>query len=533
MVNGSSTDQVDGNTMELYDGNRVQSDTGDGTKIQGTRSVSAEQVPVPTKSNNTQYGSSELKEDASKISDKDRKNNLIATIKGCLKRGDICVVPPKNDGSKRPFPSEWKPFQNRLSTRGELEKWYSQGLTGVGYVCGAVSGNLEAMDFDVPEIYTEFREAAKQSGLGALLERIEQGYLENSQNGNHLLYRCTKIGRNSKLATRPKRPEETEHEKDTTKALIEIRGEGGFIIVAPSYGNVHPSGGEYAMVSGGPGTIVEITPEERDDLHALARTFHVPPENHANAESSQVAREAKAAGRPGDDFNSRADWIEVLNGWTVAYQKNGITNLRKPGKQSGVHGTINADSTDRFYCFTTATEFEQRFYDKFSAYAVLYHGGDFAAAAKDLAAKGYGNSMNAGKTVTSITDVTWEEPLMFGELRTPDIPPDLFPGVYGKFIDSVSKATQTPSGMAAMFMLSVMATSLQGKAVVAPKLGGYHEPVQLWTITALPPASRKTAVMDNGMTLEHAEERVKNANTKCFPVFERKELDFYLEIATR
>ena len=37
----------------------------------------------------------------------------------------------------------------------------------------------------------------------------------------------------------------------------------------------------------------------------------------------------------------------------------------------------------------------------------------------------------------------------------------------------------------------------------------------------------------NGMTLEHAGQRILNANTKCSPVFEMKELDIYLGIAIR
>ena len=59
--------------------------------------------------------------------------------------------------------------------------------------------------------------------------------------------------------------------------LIETRGEGGFIIVAPSGGPVHPSGRPYVLRSGGFDTIATITPEERSDLFALARSFDQMP----------------------------------------------------------------------------------------------------------------------------------------------------------------------------------------------------------------------------------------------------------------
>ncbi len=47
-----------------------------------------------------------------------------------------------------------------------------------------------------------------------------------------------------------------------------------------------------------------------------------------------------------------------------------------------------------------------------------------------------------------------------------------------------------------MFLLSTFSTCLQGKFLVSG-FGGYIEPLQIWTLTALPPASRKTAVMQH------------------------------------
>jgi len=429
--------------------------------------------------------------------DKERQKNLIATVQNARSR-NISSVPPRNDGSKRPLPGEWKTYQTRHPTGSELNDWYGKNkATGVGYVCGAVSDNLEAMDFDVREIYARYRVAAGKAGLLEVLARIEDGYLEHSPNGAHLLYQCSEIGRSMKLATRPKSAEEKKHENDNTETLIETRGEGGYIIAAPSYGAVHPDG-EYTQVSGDVTTIVEITPEERDDLLALARTFHIAPEEKVTAESDRASRDTKGVGRPGDDFNIRADWFEdVLVGWTEAYREGEKIFVRKPGKVTGVSGTINSDGTDRFYCFSTATEFEQKCYDKFAAHAVLHHGGDYSAAAKDLVTKGYGGkSSTASNQIVSMSDLVWGQPVLFGELNTPEIPSTLFPGIYGKFVESVSMATQTPSGLAAMLMLSAMATCLQGKFGVSA-FPGYTEPTQIWTVTSLPPASRKTAVMQH------------------------------------
>jgi hypothetical protein len=87
----------------------------------------------------------------------------------------------------------------------------------------------------------------------------------------------------------------------------------------------------------------------------------------------------------------------------------------------------------------------------------------------------------------------WTEPVFFGEVPTDPIYADALPGWLGQFVKSVSDSTQTPEGMAVMMALAVMATCLQRKIEISPG-GDYVEPVSIWTVTALPPASRKTAV---------------------------------------
>ena len=89
----------------------------------------------------------------------------------------------------------------------------------------------------------------------------------------------------------------------------------------------------------------------------------------------------------------------------------------------------------------------------------------------------------------------FQTPQMFDQIETPEISASLLPGYLGEYADAVSRATQTPSGMAVMMALSVAATCLQKQFEVCPHGNDYREPVNLWTLTALPPASRKTAVI--------------------------------------
>jgi putative DNA primase/helicase len=303
----------------------------------------------------------------------------------------LCLVPPRQDGSKAPI-GEWRKYQRERPTRKQIESWYGPN-TGLGLVCGEISGNLECLEFDDPTVYRSFLELAQTTKLDHLLDRIETGYLERSpSDGIHWLYRSSAIGGNVKLARRPKKAEEMVHPEDRVKTLIEIRGEGGYIIIAPSHGTIHPSGKPYVLLQGSLKTVREITREERQALFDLARSFDQMPRTRIDFPGLDNSR--SSGSRPGDLFNSRETWPNVLNphGWTLVYQRDGESYWRRPGKHKGISASTNFHESNLLYVFSTSTVFEpERGYSKFSAYASLTHDGDFKAAAQALSQKGYGS----------------------------------------------------------------------------------------------------------------------------------------------
>ena len=90
----------------------------------------------------------------------------------------------------------------------------------------------------------------------------------------------------------------------------------------------------------------------------------------------------------------------------------------------------------------------------------------------------------------------WPEPTLPGHLRTPDIPADLLPTWLGDMARAVSNSTQTPPALAVMSALAVLATVLQRRFEVAPYGDSYTEPLALWTLSASPSGTRKTAVLN-------------------------------------
>ena len=88
-----------------------------------------------------------------------------------------------------------------------------------------------------------------------------------------------------------------------------------------------------------------------------------------------------------------------------------------------------------------------------------------------------------------------EKPLLFDDHTAPDIPPSLLPSWLGDMATAVARSTQTPAAMAVLLALSTVATVIAKRFDVAPHGEGYFEPLNIWTVTALPPGSRKTAVV--------------------------------------
>jgi putative DNA primase/helicase len=307
-------------------------------------------------------------------------------------RADLCPIPQGQDGSKAPFgvKQKWSRWQSERPSETTLNSWYSNGRTGLGIVCGAVSGNLECLEFDDRPTYEAFLELAHDRGLTDVVARIREGYESQTPgDGIHWPYRCSKISGNTKLACRPKLPEEMSHPADNIAVLIETRGQGGFIVEAPSFGKVHPTGKPYRLLRGSFETITTITPEERAALFELARSFDQMPKPEADRSSPSTG---EPGGRPGDDFNAHGDWGHILvpKGWQLVYQRGDVGYWRRPGKNKGISATTNYQGSNLLYVFSTSTPFDsERGYSKFSAYALLEHGGDYAAAAQALSGMGY------------------------------------------------------------------------------------------------------------------------------------------------
>jgi len=95
----------------------------------------------------------------------------------------------------------------------------------------------------------------------------------------------------------------------------------------------------------------------------------------------------------------------------------------------------------------------------------------------------------------STTLEEWPDPVLFDRIDTPNISSAFLPDWLAKYTEALSLSTQVPSALPVMQVLAVVATALQNKFEVCPYGDNYTEPLCVWTIVILPPASRKTAIV--------------------------------------
>lgn len=423
-------------------------------------------------------------------------------------KAGLCVVPPRDDGSKAPL-GEWKRYQYERPTEKQLEQWYDNGREGVGLVCGAVSGSLEMLEFEGRArdegLVGKFLDALEGAGLHDIMERISSGYTEETPSGGyHFLYRCEEIAGNLKLARRPATDDELEDDpKDKIKVLIETRGEGGYVIVAPSTGNTHPYELPWTMIEGGFTSIATITPEERASILEICRTFDSMP---AIVPASTVPKiiDRSDGLRPGDDFAERTSWGEILepHGWALVGRLGDEEFWRRPGKKMGNHSaTTNYKGSDVLYVFSSSTEFEpERGYGKFDAWAHLNHGDDYSAAAKELGAQGFGDPpkkplVQQYEEPPAELDDPWPDPLPLHFVNR--LPLDLSetPEWFGKYIAATAENLQVPPDSVFMQALAAIGVTV-ARYVYIECLDGWKEPLNLYTMVALDPGERKTATSD-------------------------------------
>jgi len=279
-----------------------------------------------------------------------------------LSRLGLSVVPIP-DGAKHPA-IPWKRFQGERADEAALAELFAGDATGIGVVCGAVSGNLVVLDFDNPEAYQHWKRH-RPSAAAALPTDTRGG------GRFHVFCKVAEPVASGKLFV-----------YGFDGPAGDLLGEGKLCVVPPT---LHPCGKRRQWVLDPYGGIPTAT---LDALGVVVR----PEPKHVYEPTAAP----NAGTRPGDQFNAKGSWLELLtrHGWKYAGRCGAYHGWTRPGKDSGISAATGLGRTgqDLLYVFSTnAGRLEaDTCYSKFSALAALEHGGDFASATRSLASLGCG-----------------------------------------------------------------------------------------------------------------------------------------------
>lgn len=304
----------------------------------------------------------------------------------------IVPLPVNRYRQKAPAVSSWTQYQTQMPSKEQVLEWFSKA-DGVGVLCGSISGNLLMIELEgraaTLQTIDLLTHRAKENNILDLFEKLNSGYVERSPSGGlHWLLKSEgAIPGNEKFARRI-------DENGVISVLAESRGEGGFVVTAPTPGICHPTGNGWNIIRGNPKAIPTFTEEEVDALRELFISLDEMPKEQFKEPITRTRVEGSTL--PGDDFNARTSWDEILipDGWTKLHTDSmGKTDWRRPGKDYGISATTNYQGNDLFHIFTSSVALDSdRSYSKFAYIALTKFGGDFGSCANALRQKGYGSA---------------------------------------------------------------------------------------------------------------------------------------------
>lgn len=289
-----------------------------------------------------------------------------------LAENGFSIIPCKED--KAPI-GAWKTNQTIARTPIEVESLKS---TKFGIVTGY--NNLEVIDVDL-KVFSSLKEQKEfwDEYLGFLKDNIDdfdkKFVIKKTLNkGFHILYRCSEIVGNTKIAKL----------KGQTEALIESRGIGGMVIAYEdtlSTINYHQ--------------IKEITPEDRFILWSCSRTY-----NYINEIPLEPKKQPKEYLETEitcwDDYNQKTDIFDIISSdFQIVANQTKKYIIKRYGASSPHSGYVYKED-NRMYLFSTGTIYpHEKQITPFIAYAWKNHNGDFSETAKDLYQKGFGSRLKS------------------------------------------------------------------------------------------------------------------------------------------
>lgn len=352
--------------------------------------------------------------------------------KCCCKQGEECQNPGKH-------PMTAKGLEEATCDSGKINKWWSNSPSAnVGIRTGNASG-VWVLDADGAEGLHAVAELETTYGKLPSTPRARTG-----GGGLHYYFTMTPglvIKNATKLGGRP----------------VDVRGEGGYVLAPPSS---HVSGNEYVWdispnnvpVAESPDWLIDLVTKKKWPTQAAPIGQPLPMPSAARR-TFKIQEEANLTTAPPAKQGSRhADLLKLVGSHVTRGESKEAVLKAAQEWGSKCQPPMEHDEVERVV-----------------------------------------NDLSDKQAMTEESESTWDEPVAFDEHKLPSFPVQALPLWLRSFDEAEAVATQTPPDMVAMLSLSTVAATIAKKVEVVVK-EGYCEPVNIFTVTALPPGNRKSAV---------------------------------------
>ena len=349
----------------------------------------------------------------------------------------------------------WKKFQTESITKELFEQYYHLETTKGFGICTGYNG-LEVIDIDLKilpslkmqqDFWNEYLLFLKDN-----IDDFDNKFViyKTINNGYHILYKCAEIGGNQKIAKL----------KDSTSAIIETRGNGGYVFV---YEN-KVSKKSYSQIS-------EISIQDRNVLFECSKFYnYVSEEIKIDKKIEKQAIDSSI--KVWDDFNDRNTcWDLISNEFTIVRKLSDKVVIRRNDAESAHSGYI-FNNKELMYLFTTGTCYpNEKGLNPFAIYTYKNHNGNWSESAKDLYLKGYGS-----RVIKEVDQLN--EKIVFDK-KNIEFPIDIFPLRIQNYLIECNKTLDSSvdfMGCAMLWMVSVIV----GNSLKIQVKTGWIESVNLW-----------------------------------------------------
>jgi DNA-binding XRE family transcriptional regulator len=299
----------------------------------------------------------------------------------------------------------WKKQQLEPLSKDAFEKNYISNENNKTHGVGIVTGykGLEVIDIDL-KVLPSLKEqqdfwSEYISFLSDNIDDFDNKFCiyKTVNNGYHILYRCSKIEGNKKLAKL----------EGYTEAIIETRGIGGYVFVYENkVGNL-----DYTEIK-------EISELDRSVLFEISQSYNfVEKQKEIKIEQKEFA-ESKLT--PWDDYNSKVSIFDIISdSFEVVRNIKDKYIIRRFNATSAHSGYVYKNS-GCMYLFSTGTIYpNEKLISPFAAYTIKYHNSNYKESSKKIYSDGYGSRLiKEPKEITETVVI---------DVKDLDFPLDIFP----------------------------------------------------------------------------------------------------------